>query len=59
MPESQDFTIPPEQEQLHQILAKIMAHQYSLPEDRAVDLDELFDKGVLSTANARKSVRCN
>jgi hypothetical protein len=52
MQDSQDSAIPPEQEQLNQILAKIMAYHDSLPQDRAVDLDELLDKGVLSASDA-------
>lgn len=52
MPDSDDFTIPPEQAQLHEILMKIDAYQHSLSEDRAVELDELRRKGVLSPADA-------
>lgn len=48
-----DFKIPPEQEQLHEILMKIVAYQHSLPDDRAVDMDELQSKGVLSPSDAQ------
>src|SRR5437016_152063 len=52
MPDSEDFKTPPEQEQLHEILMKILTYQHSLSDDRAVDLDELRREGVLSPANA-------
>src|SRR4051794_26738533 len=52
MPDPNDFTIPPEQEQLHEILMKIVTYQKSLPDDRAVELDELQRQGVLSPSDA-------
>jgi len=44
-------SIPPEQEQLHEILTKIVTYQRSLPDGRAVELDELRREGVLSPAD--------
>src|ERR1043165_3101639 len=52
MPDSDDFAIPPEQQQLHEIFEKIVTYQLSLPDGRAVELDELRREGVLSTADA-------
>lgn len=51
MPDS-NFNIPPDQERLQEILVKIMVYQHSLPEDRAVDLEELRNRGVLSPEDA-------
>ena len=51
MPDSDDFQMPPEQVQLHEILAKIVSYQHSLSDGRAVDLDELRREGVLSPAD--------
>src|SRR5262245_61936254 len=51
MPDSHDATIPPERERLHEILTKILAYQYTLPEGRAVEFDELRREGVLSPAD--------
>jgi hypothetical protein len=51
MPDSHDFTIPPEQEQLHEILMKVVSYQHSLSDGRAVELDELSREGVLSPAD--------
>lgn len=44
--------MPPEQEQLNEILMKVVAYQHSLPDDRAVELDELRREGVLSPSDA-------
>ncbi len=52
MSDPQDFRISPEQEQLHEILLKIVAYQHSLADDRAIDMDELRSKGVLSPSDA-------
>jgi hypothetical protein len=52
MPDSDDFQIPPEQEQLHEILMKIVTYQHSLSDGRAVELDELRREGVLSPGDA-------
>ena len=52
MPDSDDFAIPPEQQQLHEIFEKIVTYQLSLPDGRAVELDELRREGVLSPADA-------
>lgn len=51
MPDSNDDKVPPEQEQLHEILMKIVAYQFSLSDDRAVGLDELRSNGILSAAD--------
>ena len=51
MPNSDDFQIPPEQKQLHEILMKIVTYQHSLSDGRAVELDELRREGVLSPAD--------
>lgn len=48
MASADDFHIPPEQEQLHEILMKIVTYQHSLADGRAVELDELRREGVLS-----------
>ena len=52
MPNSDDSTMPPEQEKLHEILMKILTYQHSLANDRAVELEELCRDGVLSPAEA-------
>ena len=44
--------IPPEQQQLNEILTKVLVYQHSLRKDRAVELDELLREGVLSPADA-------
>ena len=41
MPDLENFRIPPDQEQLHEILTKIVTYQHSLTDGRAVELDEL------------------
>jgi hypothetical protein len=48
MPDSDNFKIPPEQERLHEILMKVVGHQHSLPDGRAVELEELEHEGILS-----------
>ena len=48
MPNSDEFEIPPEQQQLHEILMKIVTYQHSLSDGRAVELDELRRERVLS-----------
>jgi hypothetical protein len=48
MPHSDQFDPRPDQMQLHEILMKIVIYQYSLPDRRAVELDELRRKRVLS-----------
>jgi hypothetical protein len=52
MPDPNDITHPPEQEQLREILMKIVTYQHSLSDDRAVELDELRREGVLSRSDA-------
>lgn len=49
MPDSNDFKIPPEQEHLHEILTKVVGYQHSLPDGRAVELEELQRQGILSS----------
>jgi hypothetical protein len=51
MPDLDDFQIPPEQQQLHVILMKIVTYQHSLSDGRAVELDELRREGVLLPAD--------
>jgi len=51
MPESDFSGLPKVQKQLSEILAKIVAYQGSLPEDRAVQLNELETRGVLSESD--------
>lgn len=46
-----EFQIPPEQQRLHEILAKTVAYQHSLPDGRAVEMEELRREGVLSPAD--------
>jgi uncharacterized repeat protein (TIGR04138 family) len=41
----------PEQKRLLEILKKIVAYQRTLPEDRAVQIDELENRGLLSEAD--------
>jgi hypothetical protein len=48
MSDSDDFKMPPEQERLNKILMKVVAHQHSLPDGRAVELEELEREGILS-----------
>jgi hypothetical protein len=50
MPADQ-FNPPPDQRQLHEILVKIVSYQHSLPDGRAVELDELRRERVLSPAD--------
>lgn len=49
MPDSDNFKIPPEQERLNEILMKVVIHQHSLSDGRAVELQELEREGVLSS----------
>src|ERR1700733_11242661 len=51
MPDSDAYKISPEQEKLGELLSKVMAYQCSLPDGRAVELDELTREGVLSLAD--------
>jgi hypothetical protein len=51
MPEPDEYQIPPEQERIQQLPAKILAYQYSLADGRAVELDELKREGVLDPAD--------
>jgi hypothetical protein len=51
MPDSDEYGISPEHEKLGELLSKIMAYQRSLPDGRAVELDELSREGVLSLAD--------
>src|SRR5688572_27276285 len=51
MPDSDHFQRPPEEQRLHEILTKILNYQYSLPDGRAVELDELLRKGALSPSD--------
>lgn len=51
MADRDEYSIPPEQEQIHQLLMKIVAYQHSLPGGRAVELDELQREGVLEPAD--------
>jgi hypothetical protein len=48
MPDWDDFKIPREQERLHEILVKVVGHQHSLPDGRAVELEELERNGILA-----------
>jgi hypothetical protein len=48
MPDSDDFKMPPQQERLHEILMKVVIHQHSLRDGRAVELEELRRYGILS-----------
>jgi hypothetical protein len=48
MPKRGAQHIPLKQLQLHEILSKILAYQHSLPDSRAVEIDELKREGVLS-----------
>jgi len=47
MPSPEEYEMPPEQERIQQLLMKIVAYQHSLPDGRAVELDELKRKGIL------------
>jgi hypothetical protein len=51
MPDRDEYEMPPEQERIHQLLTKILAYQRSLPNGRAVELDELTREGVLEPAD--------
>jgi hypothetical protein len=51
MSDRDEFEMPPEQERIHQLLMKIVAYQHSLPDGRAVELDELKREGVLEPAD--------
>ena len=51
MPDPDEYAMPPEQERVHQLLTKIVAYQHSLPDGRAVELDELQRVGVLEPAD--------
>jgi hypothetical protein len=51
MPDRDKYEMPPEQERMHQLLMKIVAYQRSLPNGRAVELDELKREGVLEPAD--------
>jgi hypothetical protein len=51
MPDSNDYEIPQEQVKVGELLSKIIAYQHSLPDGRAVDLDELTREGVLVPAD--------
>jgi hypothetical protein len=51
MPDHDKFEVPPEQERLSQILKKTVEYQHSLPDGRAVELDELRRAGVLEPAD--------
>lgn len=46
-----EYSMPPEQERIHELLMKIVAYQRSLPDGRAVELDELKSKGVLEATD--------
>jgi len=51
MPDLDDYQLPPEQKRLHEILTKILNYQYSLPDGRAVELEELLREGALSPSD--------
>jgi len=51
MPGSQDFNFSEEQGRLQEILMKIVIYQSSLPDGRAVEMEELKREGVLSSAD--------
>ena len=51
MLDSDDLQIPPEQKQLNDILMKMVTYQHSLPDGRAVELEEMRREGVLSSAD--------
>jgi hypothetical protein len=46
-----EYDIPPEQWRLHELLVKVIAYQRSLPDGRAVELDELKREGVFDSAD--------
>jgi hypothetical protein len=48
MADSDDFKMPPEQERLNELLAKVVTYQHSLSDGRAVELEELQRKAILS-----------
>ena len=48
MPHTEEYKMPPDQERIFEILAKIVAYQHSLPDGRAVELDELKREGILA-----------
>jgi hypothetical protein len=50
-PDRDEFEIPPEQERICRLLAKIAMYQRSLPDGRAVELDELKREGILDPAD--------
>src|SRR5260370_41739495 len=51
MPDPDAYQMPPEQERIYQLLMKIVAYQHSLPDERAIELDELRREGVLEPAD--------
>ncbi len=48
MPAEDDFDARPEQRRLSGIVAKVLGYQHSLPDGRAVRLEELQQQGILS-----------
>lgn len=53
MSQPYDYEIPPEQERLLEILLKIVTYQHSLPDGRAVEMDELRYEGILSDTDVQ------
>ena len=49
MPDLDEFKMSPEQERLNEILTKVVIYQHSLPDGRAVELEELEGEGILSS----------
>jgi hypothetical protein len=51
MADSDQYNVPSEQERIHQLLMKVIAYQHSLPDGRAVELDELKREGIFDSAD--------
>jgi hypothetical protein len=51
MADRDECNFPPEQERIHQLLMKVVAYQRSLPDGRAVELEELQSEGILESAD--------
>jgi hypothetical protein len=51
MADRDQYNVPPEQERIHQLLMKVIGYQHSLPDGRAVELDELKREGIFDPAD--------
>jgi hypothetical protein len=51
MADRDEYEIPLEQKRIHQFLMKVVAYQRSLPDGRAVELEELQSEGILESAD--------